>query len=155
MLQRSPIARKLKAGTQNTKPSWITKCSEWNRFSALSRVAHDHTQLHKIPGTTQGHALQKRSCKRDERGSRGDKGKQQQLLVRANQGTTGKQQQITHRRTRFQGITASSRAIPQKPLTPAKVRPAPTNQVMAIQPGATRLLRISPSRISDPAAICT
>ena len=72
-LQRSTVARQLNPGTQNTKPSWITKCSESNRFPALSRVAHEHTQLHKIPGTTQGHALQKRSCKRDERGSSGQK----------------------------------------------------------------------------------
>ena len=44
--------------------------------------------------------------------------------------------------TRFQGIAASRRAMPQKPLS-------------QIQPGATVWLRITPSSTRLPAAICT
>ena len=60
-----------------------------------------------------------------------------------------------HGAIRFQGMAASRRAMPQKPVMPEKVRPAPTIQVSRIQPGATLLLRTRPSRLSEPAAICT
>ncbi len=60
-----------------------------------------------------------------------------------------------HACTRFQGMTASRRAMPQKPLTPAKVRPAPTKPASQIQPGARVWLRITPSSTRLPAAICT
>ena len=58
-------------------------------------------------------------------------------------------------RTRFQGITASRRAMPQKPLMPAKLRPAPTKPLSQIQPGATVWLSSTPTSTRPPATICT
>ena len=78
---------------------------------------------------------------------------------KADQPATGDQQQHDrgnhHTVTRFQGIAASSLAMPQNPLMPANIRPAPTKPLSQIQPGATNWLRRTPDNTRVPATICT
>src|SRR3569832_2107646 len=56
---------------------------------------------------------------------------------------------------RFQGIRASTWAMPQKPVAPAKSSPAPTKAESAYKPGATSAPRATPTSTSEPAPICT
>jgi NADH-quinone oxidoreductase subunit F len=62
---------------------------------------------------------------------------------------------IAARIARFQGITARSRAIPQKPVAPAMNRPAPTKADRPQKPGWTSRPSTAPTRIRPPAVICT
>ena len=57
----------------------------------------------------------------------------------------------TPRQERFQGIFASSTAIPQVSVTPAKTRPAPTNPERAAKYGCTATARTAPRTTSPPA----
>src|SRR3546814_10160903 len=59
------------------------------------------------------------------------------------------------RKRRFHGIAASRRAMPQKPVIPAVISPAPTKPLSRMKAGWTNQASRAPSRARPPATICT
>lgn len=121
----------------------------WAKIAQRHQGDHQQRQGYRLPGW--------QSCTTDQKGHQQDRaagsehGEQE-----TDQGPT-RCQQKQHRRdhmvTLFHGMAASRRAMPQKPVIPANIKPAPTKPLSQIQPGASNWLRSTPISTKEPAVI--